>query len=57
MHEIVHIARDRPFSLSVSGDGRVWIEVGAETGLGSFEKQVSRLALFEPAQVLSRCVD
>src|SRR5215813_5344399 len=51
MHELMHIADDRPFLLS-RFQGTVWIEVGAGNSLRVLRKQVSGLPSIDLDQVL-----
>ncbi len=51
MHELMHIADDRPFLLS-RFQGTVWIEVGAGNSLRVLRKQVSGLPFVDIDQVL-----
>jgi hypothetical protein len=51
MHELMHIADDRPFLLS-RFQGTVWIEVGAGNRLRVLRKQVSGLPFVDIDQVL-----
>jgi len=51
MHELMHIADDRPFLLS-RFQGTVWIEVGAGNSLRVLRKQVAGLPFVDIDQVL-----